>query len=332
MSNIDTAFPPNLLPDEASPEWFNKADNAWQLTAAALVGLQSIPGLMILYGGGVKEKMGCEFTITWGYRMSFGSKLLPFWGEANVALDQEYLLDQAFLGKFPNATMVYFRSVFAAITLILIAGAVLGRMNIYAWMIFVPQWLTFSYTFTAFSVWCPDGLLWMGWTGFNGGDPYVVSNDASLAVLNTHLCTATSCLLTWVALDIIFFRKASAIGAVQGMITGLVCITPAAGLFAEPKLNRLFFGSSGHYIGLFYGFDDKSRIGSGVRQMGVQFIGILMSNEDLEIGDDAAHGEEAYATWGNGERQENSFYRGSINPKMELSVSTNRAARQAEKT
>ncbi|KAL3566182.1 hypothetical protein D5086_031597 [Populus alba] len=323
MSNIDTAFPPNLLPDEASPEWFNKADNAWQLTAAALVGLQSIPGLMILYGGGVKEKMGCEFTITWGYRMSFGSKLLPFWGEANVALDQEYLLDQAFLGKFPNATMVYFRSVFAAITLILIAGAVLGRMNIYAWMIFVPQWLTFSYTFTAFSLACytaaywvgprltkdrerfpPNnillmlfgaGLLWMGWTGFNGGDPYVVSNDASLAVLNTHLCTATSCLLTWVALDIIFFRKASAIGAVQGMITGLVCITPAAGLFAEPKLNR-------------------------------------MSNEDLEIGDDAAHGEEAYATWGNGERQENSFYRGSINPKMELSVSTNRAARQAEKT
>ncbi|KAJ6862361.1 ammonium transporter 3 member 1 [Populus alba x Populus x berolinensis] len=328
--------------------------------------------------------MGCEFTITWGYRMSFGSNLLPFWGEANVALDQEYLLDQAFLGKFPNATMVYFRSVFAAITLILIAGAVLGRMNIYAWMIFVPLWLTFSYTFTAFSVWCPDGLLWMGWTGFNGGDPYVVSTHASLAVLNTHLCTATSCLLTWVALDIIFFRKASAIGAVQGMITGLVCITPAAvihknsellqevddtmavlhthalagslggiltGLFAEPKLNRLFFGSSGHYIGLFYGFDDKSRIGSGVRQMGVQFIGILprpqmciicilirlvvplgMSNEDLEIGDDAAHGEEAYATWGNGDRQENSFYRGSINPKMELSASTNRAARQAEKT
>ncbi|KAJ6856483.1 hypothetical protein NC651_038191 [Populus alba x Populus x berolinensis] len=188
------------------------------------------------------------------------------------------------------------------------------------------------------------GLLWMGWTGFNGGDPYVVSNDTSLAVLNTHLCTATSCLLTWVALDIIFFLKASVIGAVQGMITGLVCITPAAGLFAEPKLNRLFFGSSGqYYIGLFYGFDDKSRIGSGVRQMGVKFIGILfvvfvnvltssiicilirlvvplrMSNEDLEIGDDAAHGEEAYAICrGNGDRQENYFYGGSINPKTEL--------------
>lgn len=72
------------------------------------------------------------------------------------------------------------------------------------------------------------GLLWMGWTGFNGGDPYVASTDASLAVLNTHVCTATS-LITWLLLDRIFFGKTSVIGAVQGMITGLVCITPAAG-------------------------------------------------------------------------------------------------------
>lgn len=76
------------------------------------------------------------------------------------------------------------------------------------------------------------GLLWLGWTGFNGGDPYVASMDAALAVLNTHVCTATS-LLTWLLLDIIFFRKPSVIGAVQGMITGLVCITPAAGNLPE---------------------------------------------------------------------------------------------------
>ena len=39
-----------------TPEWLDKGDNAWQLTAATLVGLQSIPGLMILYGGIVKRK------------------------------------------------------------------------------------------------------------------------------------------------------------------------------------------------------------------------------------------------------------------------------------
>ena len=78
------------------------------------------------------------------------------------------------------------------------------------------------------------GLLWMGWTGFNGGAPFVASMDASLAVLNTHVCAATS-LLTWLILDVIFFKKASIVGAVQGMITGLVCITPGAGTFTFPK-------------------------------------------------------------------------------------------------
>jgi hypothetical protein len=44
------------------------------------------------------------------------------------------------------STLVYFQFVFAAITVVLIAGALLGRMNFKAWMLFVPLWLTFSYT------------------------------------------------------------------------------------------------------------------------------------------------------------------------------------------
>jgi len=87
------------------------------------------------------------------------------------------------------------------------------------------------------------GLLWMGWTGFNGGDPYAASIDASLAVLNTHVCTAMS-LLTWLFLDILFFGKPSVIGATQGMITGLVCITPAAGT----KPNHIFYESVNLYV------------------------------------------------------------------------------------
>ena len=44
------------------------------------------------------------------------------------------------------------------------------------------------------------GLLWMGWSGFNGGAPFAASTISALAVLNTHACTATS-LLTWLLLD-----------------------------------------------------------------------------------------------------------------------------------
>lgn len=72
------------------------------------------------------------------------------------------------------------------------------------------------------------GILWMGWTGFNGGDPFTANVDSSMAVLNTHICASTS-LLVWTCWDVIFFKKPSVIGAIQGMITGLVCITPGAG-------------------------------------------------------------------------------------------------------
>ncbi|KAF9606513.1 hypothetical protein IFM89_025886 [Coptis chinensis] len=475
------SLPSNLMPNEGSPEWMNKGDNAWQLTAATLVGLQSIPGLVILYGSIVKKKWAVNSAfmalyafaavlvcwVGWGYRMSFGEKLVFFWGRPAVALDQKFLLNQAFLGMFPTATMVFFQFVFAGITLILIAGALLGRMNFHAWMLFVPLWLTFSYTIGAFSVWCPDGwlaklgvidysggyvihlssgvagftaaywvgprttkdresfppnniilmlagagLLWMGWTGFNGGDPYIISIDASLAVLNTHVCAATS-LLVWLFLDILFFRKPSVIGAIQGMITGLVCITPAAGvvqswaailmgilsgsipwytmmvlhkkiwflkqvddtmavfhshaiagtlggiltgLFAEPKLNRIFYDVPDweKYIGLAYGFQ-TGRTTAGFRQMGVQLAGILfiivlnvittslicmliglivplrLSEEDLEVGDDAIHGEQAYALWGDGQKFENSKHN-SIYDIEESSSTLPKAARELQMT
>ena len=47
---------PGYQPGTGIPEWLNKGDNAWQMVAATLVGLQSVPGLVILYGSIVKKK------------------------------------------------------------------------------------------------------------------------------------------------------------------------------------------------------------------------------------------------------------------------------------
>lgn len=187
-------FPSNLITGEGSPEWMNKGDNAWQLTAATLVGLQSVPGLVILYGSIVKKKWAVNSAfmalyafaavlvcwVGWAYNMSFGEELLFFWGKPAVVLDQDHLLPQAFLGKFPTATMVFFQFMFAAITPILLAGALLGRMNFHAWVLFVPLWLTFSYTIGAFSLWCPSG--WLAKAGvidFAGG--YVIHLSSGIA-------------------------------------------------------------------------------------------------------------------------------------------------------
>lgn len=76
--------------------------------------------------------------------------------------------------------MVFFQFVFAAITVILIAGALLGRMNFRAWMLFVPLWSTFSYTVVAYSIFCPSGWLYkMGLIDYSGG--YVIHLSSGVA-------------------------------------------------------------------------------------------------------------------------------------------------------
>ena len=77
-----------------APSWLNAGDNAWQLTAATIVGLQSVPGLVILYGGIVKKKWAVNSAfmalyafaavlvawVLWAYNMSFGPELTTFLG------------------------------------------------------------------------------------------------------------------------------------------------------------------------------------------------------------------------------------------------------------
>jgi ammonium transporter, Amt family len=72
------------------------------------------------------------------------------------------------------------------------------------------------------------GLLWLGWNGFNGGDPYFANADAGAAVLNTNLATATA-LLVWLVADMLKTGKPNAVSMINGMIAGLVAITPCAG-------------------------------------------------------------------------------------------------------
>ena len=198
------------------PEWLNKGDNAWQMISATLVGLQSVPGLVILYGSIVKKKWAVNSAfmalyafaavvicwVTWAYKMSFGHKLLPFWGKAGPALGQKFLTAQSMLPAtvhyfsdgvnvetqavepwYPAATMVWFQCVFAAITLILLAGSVLGRMNFKAWMMFVPLWLTFSYTVGAFSLWGGGFLFHWGVMDYSGG--YVIHLSSGIAGFTT---------------------------------------------------------------------------------------------------------------------------------------------------
>ena len=74
------------------------------------------------------------------------------------------------------------------------------------------------------------GILWLGWNGFNGGDPYYAGVSAASAVVNTNVATATG-VLVWMGMDawLTKARKPTFLGGVNGMICGLVGITPCAG-------------------------------------------------------------------------------------------------------
>lgn len=86
---------------------------------------------------------------------------------------------EAVMPYFPMATLVYFQFTFAAITLVLVAGSVLGRMNIKAWMAFVPLWLIFSYTVGAYSLWGGGFLYHWGVIDYSGG--YVIHLSSGVA-------------------------------------------------------------------------------------------------------------------------------------------------------
>jgi hypothetical protein len=81
-------------PNYATPTWLNHGDTCWQLIAATIVGMQSIPGLAILYGGVVKKKWAINSAfmvfyafaavliawLLWAYNMGFGPQWFPFVG------------------------------------------------------------------------------------------------------------------------------------------------------------------------------------------------------------------------------------------------------------
>ncbi|WP_427967309.1 ammonium transporter [Altererythrobacter sp.] len=81
-------------------------------------------------------------------------------------------------------------------------------------------------------------LLWVGWFGFNGGSAFVATDDASSAIINTHVA-ASAAALVWLLVERIMVGKPTSIGWATGAIAGLATVTPAAG-FISPGAAILF--------------------------------------------------------------------------------------------
>ena len=115
--------------------------------------------------------------------------------------------------------------------------------------------------------------------------------------------------------------------AVAGLLGGLL-----SGILARANLLEMMYGSSVSYAII------EGKLRGLLKQLGYQLIGaafitawnavvttliclfisrivdLRMNEEDLEIGDDAVHGEQVYALWGDGERMPSSVRRWQMPP------------------
>ncbi|XPP26779.1 MAG: ammonium transporter [Leucobacter sp.] len=71
------------------------------------------------------------------------------------------------------------------------------------------------------------GLLLVGWYGFNGGSSGGINESAGVALTNT-LVAASAGLIGWLIVEKLVRKAATSLGAISGVLGGLVGITPAA--------------------------------------------------------------------------------------------------------
>ena len=182
----------------------NNGDNAWLLVSSALVLMMSAPGLILFYGGLVRQKnvlgtmmhslvlMGVV-SVLWvlfGYSMVFGE------GNAFCGNPWQHFLLRG-VGDAPNPdygatvpaeSFMLFQMMFAIITPALISGAVAERMKFSAWLLFTVLWVTLVYFPLAHMVWGKGGMFNWALRGripvldFAGGTVVHISSGVSALV------------------------------------------------------------------------------------------------------------------------------------------------------
>jgi len=146
----------------------NTGDTAWILISTALVMIMTLPGLALFYGGMSKKKnvlntmflsltafaIASVLWVTFGYQFAFGETINGFLGAPTNFFLTGIGLDMLHPDTgIPELLFVAFQATFAAITVALISGAIVGRMKAKTWIVFVTIWLTLVYIPVAHWVW-----------------------------------------------------------------------------------------------------------------------------------------------------------------------------------
>lgn len=177
---------------------------AFQMTFAAIT-----PALFIgAFAERIKFSAVILFTILWVTVIYF-----PI---AHMVWDGSGLIFNMGAVDFAGGTVVHINAGITALVAALVIGPRIGLGK----DMMAPHSMTLTMTGAA--------MLWVGWFGFNAGSNLEATAGATLAMLNTFVCTAAA-IVSWGLVETLTRGKASGLGAASGMVAGLVAITPACG-------------------------------------------------------------------------------------------------------
>jgi Amt family ammonium transporter len=172
--------------------------------------------------------------------------------------DGAYLFDAGAL-DFAGGTVVHMNGGLAGLVLAILVGKRAGLNK--------TAMKPMSIMLTALGA----ALLWFGWFGFNGGSAFGANEIAGLAFLTTALAPSIAA-ITWMLLEYIVYKKATLLGAVSGIVAGLVAITPAAG-FVDVS-GAIIIGFVGSIVA-FYGviaLKKKLKYDDSLDAFGIHFL------------------------------------------------------------
>jgi ammonium transporter, Amt family len=191
----------------------------------------------------VKFSAMCVFTVLWATIVYFPMAHMV-WGKGG-------LFNWFFDAKIPaldfaGGTVVHISSGVSA----LVCALVLGKRVGYPGQPMPPHNVVYSMM--------GAGLLWVGWFGFNAGSALNAGSLATSAFASTHFASAAA-MLSWTAAEWWHRGKPSALGAVSGLVAGLVVVTPAAGFVTVPS--ALLMGLIGGVVCFFAVAVVKAKLG-----------------------------------------------------------------------
>ncbi len=183
----------------------DSGDNAWLLASCALVLMMTAPGLILFYGGLVRNKnvlatmmhslvlMGLisALWMVFGYSMAFAE------GNSFFGNPLTYLFLKGvgsapngdYAATIPHQTFMLFQLMFAIITPALISGAIAERVKFSGYIVFMLLWVSLIYLPLCHMVWGKGGLFNWALGGkipvldFAGGTVVHISSGASALVL-----------------------------------------------------------------------------------------------------------------------------------------------------